>query len=193
MVDTIKGKLSRLSPKLKDKVNKIIEDLVDLTYVLYSKSIIDPKTQLYNSRFLEEMLFIEIENSKRYDLKLSLIILDIDFFKKVNDNYGHLAGDRILKSLAKILQKHVRKNDIVARFGGEEFFIMLPNAGLKKAKDIAERLRRGVERGNLKPKITISVGVSEYKKGNNLSDMTKMADRALYKAKEKGRNRVEWG
>ena len=141
----------------------------------------------------------QIQNSKRYGHPLSLMILDIDHFKKVNDTYGHPVGDLVLRETSKTLVKLVRRSDIVARYGGEEFAIILPETGLASARVLAQRLRRGVEQQTIQYddkliSVTISIGLVS----SDMNDAEIMresfifkSDHALYKAKSNGRNRVE--
>jgi diguanylate cyclase (GGDEF)-like protein len=119
------------------------------------------------------------------------MILDIDFFKKVNDTYGHLVGDEILKSVSALITKHIRAEDTFARWGGEEFVLVL-NVGLEKGFEIAENLRKyiEVETFNEVEGLTCSFGVTEYKEKDTLNSLIKRADKALYEAKESGRNKV---
>jgi diguanylate cyclase (GGDEF)-like protein len=152
-------------------------------------SLHDPLTGLANRRFLEIQLEKNFEASRRYEEKLSVIMLDIDHFKRYNDTYGHVGGDRLLAKLAAILLKELRTADYVFRYGGEEFLALLPKTDLEKANETAERLRRAVEAD---AGVTISLGVATYQK--NLPDKEALigrADAALYRAKEGGRNRVE--
>jgi diguanylate cyclase (GGDEF)-like protein len=183
------NKLDFIGPNFKLKLKEAMKNLDESIETLFEVATKDEKTGLYNNLFFRNIFSLELENARRKK-PLSLIIVDIDHFKKINDTYGHLVGDKTLKSLAKLLQKQVRKNDIVARFGGEEFFIMLPNTNIERAKQIAERLRKATEKSNSKPSITISLGVTEYKQGDNLRKMTLRADEALYYSKEHGRNQV---
>ena len=178
----IGGELKGLLDKIQIGVNK-----------LYHIATHDQKTGLYNHVFFKDVFALELDKAKR-GKKLSLIVVDIDHFKKVNDTYGHLTADKILERVARVLEKEVRKYDIVARFGGEEFFIMLPSASLNVAKRIAERVRKAVfNDGNLKKyKISISLGVAEYMARDNLDRISKRADKALYRAKKGGRNKVCW-
>ncbi len=159
----------------------------------------DDLTGLYNHRFFQEMLTKEIERSIRYEHPLSLLFLDIDFFKSINDTYGHPIGDHVLRETSKKMLELIRKNDVVARYGGEEFAIIMPEVGKSGAKVLAQRLRRGIEQniitiGNKEISITTSIGLAS-------TDMPAMelsrthliaqSDAALYKAKRNGRNRVE--
>lgn len=174
--------------QLKELLDKIHLDVSRL----YQIATHDEKTGLYNHVFFKDVFSFELDKAKR-GKPLSFIVVDIDFFKKVNDTYGHLQADKILLKLSQLLQRKVRKYDVVARFGGEEFFIMLPNTKVAKAEEIAERLRKGVLSDSYlkKYKITISLGVTEYKQKDTLEKMSKRADTALYQAKKSGRNCVK--
>ncbi len=153
----------------------------------------DPLTGLYNKGKFNEVLQKEIERAKRYKRPLSIIVFDIDHFKKINDTYGHKIGDDVLKSLAKIIKSSVRKTDFAARWGGEEFVILLPETDLEGARKVAEKLREKVEKHKFPGvgKVTISLGVAQLKDNEDPNDFIVRADMALYKAKEGGRNRVE--
>lgn len=162
------------------------------------KSVTDELTGLYNRRYFFERLKEEYERTKRYsELEFSVIMLDIDHFKKINDTYGHMAGDAVLKQLARIMKNSIRSADIAARFGGEEFIFILPQTSLKGGVQFAERLRKTVEKykfqalGHEIP-VTISLGVSSYhnKLPYTLDEIIKNADEALYRAKASGRNKV---
>jgi diguanylate cyclase (GGDEF)-like protein len=151
-------------------------------------SLHDPLTGLYNRRFLNIQLEKSIEASKRYGEKLSVIMLDIDHFKKYNDENGHVEGDRMLVRIAEILLQEMRSSDYIFRYGGEEFFAILPQTDLSTACDVAERLRKSVESA---AGVTISLGVSTYREIVwDDENLVKTADTALYQAKQKGRNRV---
>jgi len=160
---------------------------------LYEKSITDPLTNLYNRTFLNEFLEKKLLESSRYNFPLSIAMIDIDFFKKINDTYGHLTGDCVLKELALLLKKSFRGSDVVARYGGEEFLVIMPFANLKDACKKMEYFRKIVESHNFcmeNLKVTISVGVSEYDKKENMFGLIEKADTNLYEAKTNGRNRV---
>lgn len=160
----------------------------------------DALTGLYNRRYINEKLPIDLINSALMDQSLSVIMGDIDFFKKVNDTYGHLFGDCVLKSFADTLSGCIkRESDWVARFGGEEFLICLPGASLGRAVKIAESMRKSVEEKNFlcgenHLKITSSFGVYNVKsnQGNNVEGLIKCVDEKLYLAKNNGRNRIEY-
>ena len=155
-------------------------------------SLHDPLTGLANRRFMEIQLDKSLETAKRYQDPLSIIMLDIDHFKKYNDTHGHQEGDKLLVRLAEILLREVRKADYVFRYGGEEFLIILPETGPDQAEETAERLRRAMEA--MGEGVTISLGVVSLSGSLQEKDaFIAAADTALYRAKEKGRNRVEVG
>ncbi|MDH5561383.1 MAG: diguanylate cyclase [Deltaproteobacteria bacterium] len=151
---------------------------------------IDSLTGLYNRYFFNVYLVQIIESSKRYKQKVSMILIDIDFFKKVNDTYGHSAGDKILVEVALFLKGFCRKTDIACRWGGEEFVLLLPNTENKDAAKIAERVRSEIESMKFPviEKLTVSLGVAEFQGDEEL--WFQNADLALYNAKESGRNKV---
>ena len=158
-------------------------------------AITDSLTQLFNRGFFEKKFSQEFEAAQSDNHPLSLVIVDIDLFKKINDTYGHLAGDKILQDLGKILTSSVREEDLVFRFGGEEFIIIL-HEEKEEAQKVAERIRQKVEdfsrKGNEGPeKFTISLGVASYPEdAQNARELLIKADQALYQAKKQGRNRV---
>lgn len=160
----------------------------------------DSLTELYNRRYIMEKLPVDLLNSALLSTNLSIIMADIDYFKKVNDTYGHLAGDLTLKNVAKILLSCIkRENDWIARFGGEEFMICMPGGNLEIAKKTAECMRKSIENASIKYEgkdisVTVSFGIYSLKsKGNeNADDLLKYADEKLYLAKRNGRNRIEY-
>lgn len=160
-------------------------------------AIYDTLTNLFNRRYFEERFEIETQRAFFSDTPLSLVMVDIDHFKKVNDTLGHTEGDKILKEIATLLKNSVRKKDTVARYGGEEFIIILPDAGLEESLMIAERIRKLVENksfeiGQAEIRLTISLGIANFPghKARSKEDLIRMADQALYDAKRGGRNRV---
>jgi len=163
---------------------------------IYRLTTIDGLTQIYNKRYFLETLEREISRAHRYRRELSLIMFDIDHFKKINDTYGHLAGDYVLKQLAGVIKSRIRREDIMARYGGEEFAIILPEIDQFNAGQFAEKIRKLVEKTLFKFEdtripVTISVGVCSLAQENpNAADFIKVADDKLYQAKNNGRNQV---
>ena len=163
----------------------------------YKLATVDGLTDLYNHRYFQDTLKQQIETSRRYSSNVSLIIIDIDFFKKFNDTYGHQAGDAVLKQVAQVLKKNVRTSDVVCRYGGEEMSIILPNTNYKEARINAERICKAVAETKFKlnatdeSNVTISLGVSTFPEHGEIpKDLIETADRGLYRAKENGRNQV---
>jgi len=163
---------------------------------IYRMTIIDGLTGIFNKRYFTESLDREVARARRYRRELSLLMFDLDHFKNVNDTYGHLAGDHVLKDLARLIQTRSRREETFARYGGEEFIMLLPETAIEGAAELAEQLRAKVEQhqfvfeGEIIP-ITISVGVAAL--GSEHTDVTtflKSVDEKLYEAKNDGRNRV---
>ena len=156
-------------------------------------SITDKLTNLFNRVKLDEVLDLELQRSKRYNHTFGVILIDIDYFKSVNDNYGHQVGDQVLQEIAKILKEHTRNLDIVGRWGGEEFLIICPETDYDGIIKLSETLRNLIEIHDFSivKKKTASFGVSIYNNDENVETIIKRADDALYKAKENGRNRIE--
>jgi len=163
---------------------------------LRESSLSDPMTGLNNRRFLEEYVETLVANAARRKSALSIMMLDLDYFKMVNDTYGHDAGDAVLKALSKVLRQAVRASDLVIRYGGEEFMIILLDTSSENADIVAENIRASVERmevqtGSVKLKKTISIGLADFPTDSETFwQAVKFADVALYRAKEEGRNRV---
>lgn len=163
---------------------------------LFQLAAYDSLTELYNRRQFRELLDKEIARANRHGRPLSLLILDLDRFKPINDTYGHVAGDSVLREVARVLRGRVRGDDIAARIGGEEFAVILPEADLEQARRFAEELRgsvaglRGLLDGRLK-QVTVSIGLAQWQpEFGSASELLRAADQQLYKAKEGGRNRV---
>jgi diguanylate cyclase (GGDEF)-like protein len=167
----------------------------------YEHSLRDVKTGLYNHGFFKTRLEEEVARAKRTGYTSSIIVMDVDKFKDFNDTYGHLAGDRVLESIAFAIKQAVRTEDIPSRFGGEEFTVLLPSTGKNTAWVVAERLRKSVARMKVPwdpplPQVTISLGLYTFNEHNGTSaeEILKRADEALYLSKERGRNRSTiWG
>jgi len=187
----LKNKISALDPRFRKKLEDLFSAMSESVSLLYEAATHDEKTNLYNNKFFENILEMEIEKAQRGNQKLSLFITDIDFFKKVNDKYGHVKADELLARLAKVLQKQLRKSDVAARFGGEEFFILLPETDLERAKKITSRIRSAIRSDQMLKKhgITISGGLTQYKKKDTKKKLKQRADKALYKAKHTGRDK----
>lgn len=175
----------------------IYEEEAKASELLSKLAAIDPLTELLNRRKIEMELDLELKKSKRLGLPLSLIFCDLDYFKQVNDQYGHQIGDEVLKGVSRQLQAGIREYDRAARYGGEEFLVMLPQTKAEIAAEIAERLRLSIERWRLIHqeklwpfKITISLGVAELNRDETLDSLIDRADKALYRAKQSGRNAV---
>lgn len=193
VVEVIRDITSRV--KTEHELEKKTAELLTLNHLLSQMAITDGLTQVYNRRHLDELLYKEIKryNRRKY-IHLSLMMIDIDHFKDLNDKYGHLIGDNVLRELAKLLKENVRETDTVARYGGEEFLIVMPDAHIDRAVQKAEMLRGKVADkkfpGHGMPiHITISIGVAAYN-GGTPQDLIHKADQALYEAKRMGRNMV---
>lgn len=159
------------------------------------KALVDPLTGLPNRAAWNERAALEVARWQRYGGELQLAVLDVDLFKRINDNYGHLAGDRVLKIIAQELAKRLRKTDFIARFGGEEFVVLLPATPLEGAEQLLETLRAAIEACPFHFKgerlvITLSGGLTGFASGDNLEQAFERADQALYQAKGSGRNRI---
>lgn len=184
---------------LQDELRAKNRQLEELLERVHSMAITDPLTGLYNRRYFQELLKKEFSRVHRYSIPLSILMLDIDHFKKINDKFGHQAGDSVLKEFASIITSSIRRDiDIVARWGGEEFIILLPQTTIDGAKETALRLLSKIDSfrfSALPPtkNVTTSIGVvSTLSEGvDSIEKLIKLADNALYKAKELGRNRVE--
>ena len=176
-------------------------ELAKANAILEKLSSLDGLTGIPNRRRFDEVLKGEWERAKRHSTSLSLIMLDIDFFKLYNDSYGHQGGDDCLKQVARILDETAhRETDIVARYGGEEFAAVLPETGSRGAVEVAEAMRVNIENANIlhesskvEDYVSISVGVATWvpERDSQPEEIIELADKALYRAKEDGRNRVE--
>ncbi|MDR1051152.1 MAG: GGDEF domain-containing protein [Deltaproteobacteria bacterium] len=205
MLDALSKEKEALTSRL-DKVRRDYDSFVSQSHktlleleTIRSVSLRDPLTKVYNRRAYDEQMGLTIENHDKGRLAtFSLIIFDIDFFREVNNNYGHLAGDSILTHVGRIIKECLRSDDFVFRYGGDEFIILLPEAKLMDSIRIAEKFRHQVEvvefklsRNSLKTiRITISVGVTEACPGDTVTSVLARADRALYLSKQSGRNKV---
>ncbi len=187
----IKELNSRLQSMEKESIDlkkKVVEER--------KQTLMDSLTGVANRMSYDERIEQEYVHWKRYQAPLSMIVIDIDYFKKINDNYGHMAGDKVLQTLAKLVQKNIRETDLLTRYGGEEFVIIMPDTDQKAAMGVAEKLRVETENcafhyRDTRVDITISCGITEFKDKNkdNPETVFERADVALYKAKDAGRNR----
>lgn len=188
--------LARVSTQI--KIRNIWHELQEKNRILEELVKKDSLTNLYNHRHFHERLSKEYDRAKRYNLPLCCVILDIDYFKKVNDQYGHQSGDLVLKSMAEIISNNIRDVDISARYGGEEFGIITPHTTIEETYAMMERIRihiseTGFQIINNKINITVSIGIAGLRHSNASShrELIKFADEALYEAKANGRNRTE--
>lgn len=191
------GDIIQLGPRVSFRFSVASEDEERVLKQLYESSVRDPMTRVYNRQYFAAQVTNELSFAVRHRTELTLLLLDIDFFKKVNDTYGHLAGDEILRQVANALHDQLRTEDLLARYGGEEFVILLRDISLKDGARAAERLRTAVERlriefqGQLIP-VTVSIGCASLACCQHPSPdvLLQAADERLYAAKEGGRNRV---
>ncbi len=162
------------------------------------ESMLDALTGIANRRSFDHALARVVEESPEHAELFCVLLADIDHFKKFNDSYGHLIGDRVIRFVARCFRNAIKGKDLAARFGGEEFAVLLPEVMLGNAKHLAEQIRQSVAAGVLKDttsdkcygRVTISIGVAKYKRGETLEELLGRADKALYRAKQMGRDRV---
>ncbi len=194
---------SRKKPFTMRETNLIEQLLSILIYplrnaLLYNQAITqalkDPLTEICNRAAFDEAIEKEFSSYKRHQADFSLMIIDIDYFKKVNDTYGHIVGDKVLKLVAKVINETIRRSDEVYRYGGEEFVVILSNTKQGGARFIAERVRKEIEKliipNNQKIQVTASIGIASSELIQNVTETLEYADKALYQAKEQGRNKV---
>ncbi|MGB5772638.1 MAG: diguanylate cyclase [Crocosphaera sp.] len=189
--------LSDLIEKLRQITNRIASDQEQqkkLREHLQELANVDELTGAFNRRKFQEMLSYEIERTRRNQNDLSIIIFDIDFFKRVNDTYGHPVGDQVLCKLVTIVKQSIRKIDSLYRIGGEEFVILCPDTNNEQVLNLAERIRQSIENTSFDEveQVTISLGVTQFKESDQQKEFINRADKALYKSKENGRNQVQF-
>lgn len=188
----------KITPLL-DENNKIqnfvatstdITSRIEMEKTLKKLATVDSLTEIYNRYKIDDAINIQIARYQRYKEPFSILMFDIDYFKDVNDRYGHDVGDKVLKALSQLISSNIRVTDMVGRWGGEEFIVILEDTKKEEAYMIAQKLRKLVEAYIIEDKyhITISIGVAEYEEGDSREDLVKKADEALYRAKENGRN-----
>lgn len=207
-IKTIAEALLRSTGEMRE-TNKALEDRLTLSKneisnlqqsleAIRAESLTDPLTGLGNRKYFDRMIGIAVQSALASGEPLSLLLLDIDYFKSFNDSYGHLTGDQVLRLVGLSLKQTIKGQDITARYGGEEFAVVLPNTSLRQALTVADHIRRAVMAKELKKKstgeilgrVTISVGVSMLKQGDDTDSLIERADACLYAAKRNGRNRV---
>jgi diguanylate cyclase (GGDEF)-like protein len=161
-------------------------------------AVTDPLSGLFNRRYFHERLEEELDRARRHDTTVALLMIDIDNFKRINDQFGHLAGDLVIRSVGEILKRSVRRFDLCARFGGEEFAIVMPGSGAESSASVGERIRQRIEAFRAGDadladlRVTASIGMA-VSHGASVRDLIARADQALYEAKHAGKNRlVEW-
>lgn len=187
-------RIKHLNDKLKEKVSELQQAKEELRQL----AITDGLTGLYNYRYFKEILQQELNRARRYNLNVSVVMIDIDHFKHYNDTNGHPAGDQILKSIGGLLKENIRNIDLAARYGGEEFSLVLVETDKAAARIVAEKIRKLIETQSFiyeenqpKGKITISMGVAMFPEdGSQYDSLIKVADQRLYRAKQAGRNKI---
>lgn len=192
----MKGAVNALSKQL-DESHKEIDHLREEVRRAREDASIDGLTGLTNRKAFDMALANCLRDMDKTN-EVSLLMMDIDFFKRVNDSYGHLFGDKVIRAVAEILKQNTKGKDIVARYGGEEFVVLLPNTSLNGARVVAEQIGAMVqkvrilrsEKNEIIENISVSLGVAHYRAGESSSDFIARADKALYTSKENGRNRV---
>jgi two-component system cell cycle response regulator len=175
------------------KLNYVMEMLEAKNKLLAIKATTDELTGLFNRRFFWEMLKKEDSRSKRQKSCYSILMADIDNFKNINDTYGHLHGDTVLQKIAEIFKKELRQSDTIARFGGEEFIILLPDTNAKQAAFVANKIRILISKtnfDNIINNVTMSIGIADSSETDSFESIILLSDERLYKAKNSGKNRV---
>lgn len=183
--NALKAKNAQLELEILER-QKVEADLEHL-------ATIDPLTSVYNRRKFNEVLSYELRRDERYHSGISFILCDLDNFKSINDEHGHNTGDEVLKLFARLVKDCIRSTDTFARWGGEEFVLLLPETGYERAIQISDKIRllTANTRFSTVSKITVSFGITQYLEGDTADTLFKRADEALYKAKHNGRNRIE--
>lgn len=186
--------LARVNNALQQKAK--VQKLKDEAEQLRNFSMIDELTGLFNRRYLKERFQEEMKQAQRHNYPLACLMIDIDYFKEINDTFGHLLGDKILAGIARLIRSSLRASDVVGRYGGEEFIVLLPQTDKPGALSAAEKLRKNLEQHVFRHEghgisVTASIGIAVYHGQDwSLEDLIDLADFALYQAKKGGRNRV---
>lgn len=183
-----------LMKKLNKRSLELYEESHKKNVQLNIISELDPLTGLKNRRAMDKAIENELNRNSRHGTPLSILLIDIDHFKKVNDTYGHNIGDRVLSDISKLLKENIRSIDSASRWGGEEFLILASNTSLQEAMKFGEKIRKRIEKFDFTKieKVTVSIGIAEYKSGETFNELYEKVDKALYSAKNKGRNRIEF-
>lgn len=195
IINKIKKELETTHKRLEQTVNELHMEMDERRVAieeLEQLAITDPLTSLFNRRKFNELLAYEVERNQRYNAGLSLIMCDIDHFKKINDKFGHTAGDSALKTFSDKVTENIRDVDIFARWGGEEFMILMPNSNIDSACSVAEKLRNAIEHTSINTidTLTASFGVAHCNNNDTTESIVERVDAALYEAKQQGRNTV---
>jgi len=183
---------NRRLTQLNHKLAKAHRELIIKSNQLEMLSVTDSLTQTYNRLKMDSIIVDEIKRSERYQQEFSVIMVDIDYFKNINDTFGHLLGDEVLKEFSDILQKSIRSNDKIGRWGGEEFLVICPNTSIEEVELVAEKLRTIIENTHFVKTchITASFGVTNWKEKDTLAAIIQRTDEMMYQSKERGRNKV---
>ena len=189
--------LDEILLKYQNELEKIIEErtreLSEKAKYFENLASLDPLTNLYNRRKFSEILSYELKRFSRYQTRFSLINIDIDYFKKINDSYGHDVGDLVIKRFSEVLKNNIRTVDSAARWGGEEFLLLIVESDVNIAKTISEKINNVLCQTDFSPvdKVTVSIGITQVADGETNESVITRSDQALYKAKDNGRNRIE--
>ena len=182
--------------KVGERIIRSHQELVEAREALKFEASHDPMLRIWNRRAILDLLTTELSRAKRQQTPLSVFFADLDSFKRVNDNYGHLVGDEVLRGASEKMAGAVREYDHVGRYGGEEFLVVLPDCSIDLAREVAERVRQQISDRPIivspaQVRVTVSIGVSQWYAGQEPHDLLHRADIAMYRAKQNGRNRVQ--
>jgi two-component system cell cycle response regulator len=182
--------------KVGERIIRSHEELAEAHMALKFEASHDPLLRIWNRKAIIDLLNKELSRAKRSQTSLTILFADLDFFKRINDSYGHLIGDDVLRNAAEKMSNAVREYDQVGRYGGDEFLVVLPNCATGAAREVAERVRQNIGDepiviAPVRVDITACIGVSQWHSGQSTNDLLQRADVAMYRAKQNGRNRVE--